>query len=252
MKEWVLRLSPYPLWRCGDRLRWDFARSISQWFTNRDEPIDRVTPELAIGVIKGVIWRIIINGAIVCLVFSIAIASGYLKFQLPSPNDRGLLFSLAAVGFNLFLTQSLNFQKFTSIILFSLCLGGCLILANIFPAVHTIIMYLYTSWLLLFLVPIFYWLTLAAFDLSKFRNLLIMVAAVASMLVYSVAAMVQISGWQVGFNFLSIANYFSLYTAMICLGIFIFFGIVAKSLQGFLKITLSSLRKAVNQLTINN
>jgi hypothetical protein len=87
----------------------------------------------------------------------------------------------------------------------------------------------------------------AAFDLAKFRNLLMMVATIVSMLVYSLAAMVQLSDWQIGLDVLSIANRVSLYTAIGCLAIFIIFGSIAKLWQVSLKLTILSIREILNR-----
>jgi hypothetical protein len=245
MNKWMVFLYHHPLGQWGERLSVYSTQAVARWLANHDEQIDRVTPKLAIAAIKQVIWRIIINGAIVCLLLSMAIASGYLKFQLPSPQHQNLFLWLGAVGCNLLLTQLLNFRQVISLLFFVCCLGGAIVLAHFLPAVHSAILYLYTSWLLLFLVPICYWLIVAAFDLVKFRNLLIMVGAILSTIVYSCAAIAQVSNWQWGVDLLGMANRFTLYTAIVCTLIFMIFGTISKLLELSLKLTISSIREAV-------
>jgi hypothetical protein len=79
-----------------------------------------------------------------------------------------------------------------------------------------------------------------------------MTGTIAAMGVYGLAAIIQITDWEVGFDILTIANRFSIYTAIVCLTILLIFGSIAKLLQVSLKLTILSIRTAFNPPTATN
>jgi hypothetical protein len=231
MKDYCVRIKSHPVWAIGGNLRRQTSQAISQWRVESAERISKMDALAINQAVWRVFWRTIINGTIVLAIISLAIYSGYLKYQFPDPQHLDIWLLASAVLCNILLTQLLNFKYLKTILSFSLLLGSLIIAAWIVPFFDRMLMYVYTSWLLIFMLPITYWLTITAFDLHRFRNLLISIVAIISTFFYSLYPIQQFINWQTELDLLTIANRVSFSTMIGCLAVFTIFSTLAKILQ---------------------
>jgi hypothetical protein len=231
MNKYCARIKSHPIWTGIDNIRRYQSQVISQQLVKYADRVEGINAPTIEAVMWRGIWRSMINGTIVVAIVSAAIYSGYLKYQFPDPQHLDLLMSIGAVLYNILLTQVLNFKYIKTIGLFLLSLGSLIAIAPVVPFFDRLLMYVYTSWLLIFIVPIIYGLTVAAFDLAKFRSRLIAIGGIISICAYSLYPIEQMLGWELDLDLLAIANQISFKTSLVCLSIFAFFGSLAKALQ---------------------
>jgi hypothetical protein len=231
MNKYCVRIKSHPVWATVGNLRRQQSQVLSQWLIKSAEQIGSMNAQEVNKAIWQVIWQTIINSIIIIVVISLAIYSGYLHYQFPDPQHLDLLLLVGAVSCNILLTQLLNFKYLKTILWFLLLLGSLIAIAHIAPVFDRMLMYLYTSWLLIFIVPIIYGLTVLAFDLQRFRNILIVIMAIVATSVYSLYPIQQFFNWEIEIDFLSIANQISFATIIVCLVIFTIFTTITKILQ---------------------
>jgi hypothetical protein len=247
MNDYCVRIKSHPVWAIIRSFRRKQSQAISQWMIKSAEQIGGMNTQEINKAIWQVIWRTIINGIIVLVVVSLAIYSGYLTYQFPDPQHLNFLLLFGAVSCNILLTQLLNFKYFKTILLFVLSIGSLITIARIVPCFDRMLMYVYTSWLLIFILPIIYGLIVMAFDLARFRNTLIAIAITVSTFFYLLYPIEQFFNWEMDIDLLSIANRISFITSLICLVIFMVFGAIAKLLQSLPQVSILVLRSIASK-----
>ncbi len=251
MNDYCVRIKSHPVWAIIGNLRRHGSQATAQWLIKSAEQIGGMNPQEIHQAIWRVIWRTMINGMIILVVISLAIYSGYLTYQFPDPQHFNFLLLFSAVFCNVLLTQLLNFKYLNTILLFILSIGSLITISRIVPCVDRLLMYLYTSWLLILILPIIYGLIVAAFDLRRFRDTLISITVLISIVFYSLYPIQQFLNWEIAIDFLAVANQVSLITLLACSAVFTVFGGIAKSLQLLPQISILMLRaiasKPVNQ-----
>jgi hypothetical protein len=184
MHKYCGRVRSHQVWIRLEKFYHQLGQLISQWLVKNAQQIEEMNAETINRAIWQVIWRSIINGMMLVILISLIVYSGYLKYQFPDPQHLDLFLLIGTVLCNILLTQLLNLKYFKTVVLFLLCLGSLVVMAHLVPLAYQILMYLYTSWLLIFILPVFYGLTVAAFDLPRFRNILIALAGIVSTSAY--------------------------------------------------------------------
>jgi hypothetical protein len=246
MKDCCVRIKSHPVWAIVGNLRRQKSQAISRWRIKAAQKIVQMDAREIDRAIRQVFWRTIINGTIVLAIISLAIYSGYLKYQFPNPQHLDIWLLASAVSCNILLTQLLNFKYLKTILSFGLLLGSLIVAAWIVPFFDRMLMYVYTSWLLIFLLPITYWLTITAFDLHRFRNILITITAIISTFFYLLYPIQQFFNWEIELDLLTIANQISFNTILSCSAIFTIFSIIAKTLQLLPRIGIFFLKEIAN------
>jgi hypothetical protein len=231
MQDYCVRIKSHPIWAVIGNFYRQQSQARSQWLIKSAAQIGEMDALEINQVIWQVIWRTIINGIIILAVISGAIYTGYLHYQFPDPQHLDLLLLIGAVSCNILLTQILNFNYLRTILLFALLLGSLMAVARIVPFCDRMLMYIYTSWLLIFMLPIIYSLTAMAFDLRRFRNILISVTAIVAIVAYSLYPLAQFWHLDSEIDLLAISNQISFLTFAVCSIVFIIFGTIAKFLQ---------------------
>jgi hypothetical protein len=231
MNKYCVRIKSHPVWAVIGNLRHQQSQAISQWTIESAEQIGSMNGPEINKAIWQVIWRTIINSIIIIVIISLAIYSGYLQYQFPDPQHLDLLLLAGAISCNVLLTQLLNLKYLKTIFWFVLLLGSLISIAHIAPTFDRMLMYLYTSWLLIFTLPIIYGLTVLAFDLRRFWNILVVITAIVATFFYSLYPIQQFFDWEIEIDFLSIANQVSLTTTIVSLVIFMIFATITKVLK---------------------
>jgi hypothetical protein len=212
MKDCCVRIKSHPVWAIVGNLRRQKSQAISRWRIKAAQKIVQMDAREIDRAIRQVFWRTIIS----------------------------------AVSCNILLTQLLNFKYLKTILSFGLLLGSLIVAAWIVPFFDRMLMYVYTSWLLIFLLPITYWLTITAFDLHRFRNILITITAIISTFFYLLYPIQQFFNWEIELDLLTIANQISFNTILSCSAIFTIFSIIAKTLQLLPRIGIFFLKEIAN------
>lgn len=243
MNKYCVRIKSHPVWAVIGNLRRQQSQAISQWTIESAEQIGSMNGQEINKAIWQVIWRTIINSIIIIVMISLAIYSGYLQYQFPDPQHLDLSLLIGAISCNILLTQLLNLKYLKTIFWFILLLGSLISIAHIVPIFDRMLMYLYTSWLLIFILPTIYSLTVLAFDLRRFGTILVAIVAIVATVVYSLYPIGQIFAWEIEIDFLSIANRASLITIFGCSAIFMTFATIAKVLKSIPQIGIFFLRE---------
>lgn len=231
MNDYCVRIKSHPVWAVIGNLRRQQLQAISQWRIKSAEQIGGMNAEEINQAIWQLIWQTMINGIIILVAISIAIYSGYLKYQFPDPHHVDFPLLVLAVAGNILLTQLLNFKYLKTILPFLLLLGSLIIVAHIAPFFDRMLMYVYTSLLSISILPIFYRLTVLAFDLPRFRNILIAITAIVSTFFYLLYPIEKFLNLETDLDLLIVANQVSSIAIVTCLAVFTIFATIAKALQ---------------------